>query len=106
MNKELKPFRLYGQDIDFIINKGGKLENKQDFKDFLNDNLELIQMIFNYEDTLIKLGSGSKDEETINTMLKKLYRNIKTEGCGFDEETYKNDNFYEMPIIEFKKLFD
>ena len=43
-------------------------------------------------------------------MIKKLYGKVKNEirneGCGFDEEKYNDGNFYEMPIIEFKKLFD
>lgn len=120
MNKELKPFKLYGENIDFIVNKGGKIETKEDLKDFMDDNLELIQLIYSYEDDLIKLGGSFDKDETVDKMLRKMYRNIKKtkgfsesyaikkseDGCGFDEKKYKQKNFYEMPIIEFKKLFD
>lgn len=110
--KELKPFRLYGEDIDFIVKKGGKIETKEDLNDFFNDNFDLLQLIFNYEDKLIRVGKGSglHDDENIKGMMKKLYRNIKKgvgeDGCGFDEKKYKEKDFYNLPIIEFKKLFD
>lgn len=105
--KELKPFKLYGQNIDFIVNKGGKIETKEDLRDFMNDNLELLQLIYSYEDDLIKVGGVFDKDETVDKMLKKIYSNIKKseDGCGFDEKKYKSSNFYNLPIIEFKKLF-
>ena len=111
--KTLKPFNLYGQDIEFIVNKGGNLETNEEIKEFLNDNFDLIGLIYNYEDDLIKVGKGAglHDGKDINTMIKKLYGRAKREirqedGCGFDNEKFDKKNFYEMPIIEFKKLFD
>ena len=111
MTKELKPFKLYGQDIDFIVKQGGKIETKEDLNDFFNDNFELLQLIFNYEDKLLRVGKGSglHDDENVKGLMKKLYRNVKKRndnGCGFDEKKYKEKDFYNMPIIEFKKLFD
>ena len=106
--KTLKPFNLYGQNIDFIVKEGGKIESKSDLNDFLNDNFELLQLIYNHEDDLIKVGKGAglHDGKNVHTLIKKLYGQVKNEGCGFDEKTYNQKDFYEMPIIEFKKLFN
>ena len=106
MSKELKPYRLYGQDVDFIVRKGGIIKTKEDLFEFLGDNMDLIQLIYSYEDDLIKVGGTFDKDETVDKMLKKMYRNIKTEGCGFDEKKYKEKDFYNIPIIEFKKLFN
>ena len=108
MNKTLKPFKLYGENIDFIVNSksGGEIVSKEDLMEFLDDNFELIELIYRYEDDLIKVGAGNLDKnEDVNHMLKKMYSNIKG-GCGFDEKKYKSKDFYNLPIIEFKKLFD
>ena len=110
MSRELKPFKLYGEDIDFIVKKGGDIRTKDDLQEFLNDNHELLTLLYSYEDDLIRVAAGKGTDvsgQDVHHMIKKIYKNIKKdEGCGFDEKKYQSKDFYNMPIIEFKKLFD
>lgn len=106
MTKELKPFKLYGENIDFIVRNGGEIKSKEDVLNFMDDNFELLSLIYSYEDDLIKVAGAFDKDETIDKMLKKIYKNVKTEGCGFNEKKFNEKDFYNMPILEFKKLFN
>lgn len=107
--KTIKPFKLYGQDIDFIVNEGGLLNNEKELVDFLTDNLELLTLIYKYEDDLINVSeaAGLKSNDTVTNFIKHLFLKVGKEGGKFDEKKWKEEkDFYEKPIIEFKKLFD